>query len=514
VLVLNGSYAVSQALLDSFEAAFYVSGTTFAAFATTTQFAYEQRFTARFFEDKPRYVFTRARLGLFVVAYRRLLDWSALDAVCPKCGPLPGVIVCDGIAMGVRKQLLGRMGNDARVIVDGIEAVGRAQSDMSFLAPSVLDARHYKLLIRFIRAPPASACPAGVVTPVNSKDEPPLTLAEADELLAAFSATQDARARSLAASIEHAIKTASEVDGLIACDASLAHFLYPLVTNSASFAAYKPAEHATLVEELLNAPSIAADKALVGRMRALLPWVANFFRDAGLDAVPEFARPALTQLAAFAKTLASWEQKYIVTDMPLDERGPKTLAELKASVVAAETAAAAKIEHALAFTDCSDDVDADLGRGIWVGPGFRRRLNGIFNYSKAPANVGMFQRLCVKEAPTTRSHSPGVFVALCPCGYPVCINLMRSSESPAHVFDFVLSRYPADKMPSMIVYDNACNAYRYAVAREPGAFAGTRFVVDRLHWKNHTRCSTAFRMYEHSVYDDAVRRINSQRAEQ
>jgi len=158
VLVLNGSYAVSQALLDSFEAAFYVSGTTFAAFATTTQFAYEQRFSARFFEDKPRYVFTRARLGLFIVAYRRLLDWSALDAVCPTCGPHPKVIVCDGIAMGVSKKLLCLMGNDARIIVKGVEAVGRAQSDMSFLAASVLDARHYKLLVRFIRAPPASAC--------------------------------------------------------------------------------------------------------------------------------------------------------------------------------------------------------------------------------------------------------------------------------------------------------------------------------------------------------------------
>lgn len=39
-------------------------------------------------------------------------------------------------------------------------------------------------------------------------------------------------------------------------------------------------------------------------------------------------------------------------------------------------------------------------------------------------------------------------------------------------------------------------------------------VCDRLHWRNHTHCSTLFRMWEYSVYSEWIRKMNSQVCEQ
>ena len=40
--------------------------------------------------------------------------------------------------------------------------------------------------------------------------------------------------------------------------------------------------------------------------------------------------------------------------------------------------------------------------------------------------------------------------------------------------------------PEFCVYDNACNLHDYCLNRQPSFFANTKFLVDRLHWKNHT----------------------------
>jgi hypothetical protein len=40
--------------------------------------------------------------------------------------------------------------------------------------------------------------------------------------------------------------------------------------------------------------------------------------------------------------------------------------------------------------------------------------------------------------------------------------------------------------PSLIIYDNCCNFHNYCLGRDALFFENSRFVVDRLHWKNHT----------------------------
>lgn len=517
LLVLNGDYAVSQVLLDSFEIALYVNGATFTSFASTQQFAYENLYTPEHFLEHPRFNFTRARLGLFIVQYRRLIDWAAVDPnmICPCCGAHPKTLVFDGTAEGFPSRLLHKMNNDPRPIVQGVEVEGCARNELMFLPTSALNTSNYKLLVRFVRAPPASSCAFGSAKPTNSVDEPALSKAECETLLSAFAAADaHPRARALLPVLQYAVdnnNTGLLGDGNFACDPALAHFLYPLLTNSTAFAAYRPAEHAALARDLLASTSLLVDKGLLARVRELTPWIANFFRDMAVDVVPPYARASLAALETFAQQLSAFEQKYVVTTLPVKDQSPKTLAQLKASLVVDETVAAAAIEDALQYEDRA--VEADLDQGMWFGPGLRTCRRGLFNYVKKHANEDQY-RNCNKYAPTSRAHTPGIFSALCPHGYVVAIIFMRSGESPAHVFDIVLNRFPEGKRPTRIIYDNACSLSRYSLAREPVAFAGCRFLVDRLHWKNHTRCSTAFRMWEFSEYDPVVAAIDSQRAEQ
>lgn len=40
--------------------------------------------------------------------------------------------------------------------------------------------------------------------------------------------------------------------------------------------------------------------------------------------------------------------------------------------------------------------------------------------------------------------------------------------------------------PRLIVYDNACNLHSYSLNRDPVFFKNSQFLVDRLHWRDHT----------------------------
>ena len=40
--------------------------------------------------------------------------------------------------------------------------------------------------------------------------------------------------------------------------------------------------------------------------------------------------------------------------------------------------------------------------------------------------------------------------------------------------------------PKLIIYDNCCNLMRYCLRRAPLFFSETQFLIDRLHWFNHS----------------------------
>ena len=67
-----------------------------------------------------------------------------------------------------------------------------------------------------------------------------------------------------------------------------------------------------------------------------------------------------------------------------------------------------------------------------------------------------------------------------------------------------------NQAPELIIYDNSCHLQEYCLSRTPDFFKNTEFLVDRLHWHNHTTCSQGHNI---SLYP-VLSKINSQAAEQ
>ena len=53
--------------------------------------------------------------------------------------------------------------------------------------------------------------------------------------------------------------------------------------------------------------------------------------------------------------------------------------------------------------------------------------------------------------------------------------------------------------PKVIIYDNACNLHNYCLNRDPLFFMDTWFLVDRLHWSNHTGMYKLLFLYSFSL---------------
>jgi hypothetical protein len=347
--------------------------------------------------------------------------------------------------------------------------------------------------------------------PIVTSTDPAVTQAETNELLEFFDASTHPRLEALHPFLVKAVEFAVVIPGVnggadtLACDPALAQALYPLVTHSVAFASHKPDTVAEVMKELLGADSVCATGGLEQRIKSTFPWMTSFLRDMGLDALPDYTRAAMKAVVGFAEYLATWEQKYILT-APGQSKQPKTLSQLHGGN-GIEKAAACDIERANDWM--AADFEEDMNAGGFYAPFLRTRRCGTFEYVKTiESDKG---RGCIKAAPSTRTHSPGIFSALCPHGHVCALILLRSAESPFHAFDLFHSRFRT--LPHTIVYDNACNLDRYCAAREPGVFSTVRVLVDRLHWANHVRCTTAHRMSEWSD-DVEIRSMDSQRAEQ
>lgn len=97
---------------------------------------------------------------------------------------------------------------------------------------------------------------------------------------------------------------------------------------------------------------------------------------------------------------------------------------------------------------------------------------------------------CTKHLHSSRVHTPGLFTCFCIHGICHGYQAMRRYEGPSTLFKMVYERF--QQAPGMLIYDNACNAARYALSREPGHFALSGFRIDRLHFKNHKGCHMGF----------------------
>ena len=138
-------------------------------------------------------------------------------------------------------------------------------------------------------------------------------------------------------------------------------------------------------------------------------------------------------------------------------------------------------------------------------------IRGVGNYAADKPN----ETLSTGCRKVTRRHptlSPGFFTILCKHGVCLGFQFLESPESPRTAFDLLVRRF--DKMPRYVIYDNACKLHLTALKREPILFQDTKFLVDRLHYRQgHVGCSLGYCMDSYSS-DKDIKNINSQANEQ
>ncbi|XP_062376267.1 uncharacterized protein LOC134064364 [Sardina pilchardus] len=103
---------------------------------------------------------------------------------------------------------------------------------------------------------------------------------------------------------------------------------------------------------------------------------------------------------------------------------------------------------------------------------------------------------------------PGIFTLFCVHGVCYGFAVMETSESVNIPFTILRTRFQSG--PRVVLYDNACKLHAYALNRDPDFFKETWFLVDRLHWKNHTGCNGGYNMDLYPQFSA----LNSQVAEQ
>jgi hypothetical protein len=138
-------------------------------------------------------------------------------------------------------------------------------------------------------------------------------------------------------------------------------------------------------------------------------------------------------------------------------------------------------------------------------------LRGKGNYAADKSRTALSTG-CRKDTLHHASLTPGLFTMFCPHGICLGFQLMDQAESPRTAFDIFIRRF--EKVPKLLIYDNACKLHLYCLKREPVRFANTRFMVDRLHFrKGHIGCSLGYSMDSYDS-DESIATTNSQTNEQ
>ena len=136
---------------------------------------------------------------------------------------------------------------------------------------------------------------------------------------------------------------------------------------------------------------------------------------------------------------------------------------------------------------------------------------GLANYGADRYKRTNEQRLlCNKITRRHQTLSPGLFTVFCPHGVCHGFTLMDRPESPRTAFEILVTKFK--KIPTVIVYDDACHLQLYCVKREPALFKDTKFIIDNFHASGHT-CTKGYHMVTYSR-DKRINTLNSNLVEQ
>jgi hypothetical protein len=102
----------------------------------------------------------------------------------------------------------------------------------------------------------------------------------------------------------------------------------------------------------------------------------------------------------------------------------------------------------------------------------------------------------------------GVFTIFCPHGICLGFFMLPQAEGRSEIYSFIMKHFVV--APKLIIYDFACALEEYFLNRAPAFVKYTRFLIDRLHFFNHTTCADGYCLSAYEQYNY----INSQIAEQ
>ncbi|KAJ2991866.1 hypothetical protein NUW54_g8079 [Trametes sanguinea] len=99
------------------------------------------------------------------------------------------------------------------------------------------------------------------------------------------------------------------------------------------------------------------------------------------------------------------------------------------------------------------------------------------------------------------------------CTHSICLGFhtIPVAEGRNDVFSAIYTRFP--EAPKVIVYDFACQLAPYSLVREARYFAKTRFLIDELHARDHSKCGQACFASNSMQYDERIRAVNTSAAE-
>ena len=119
-------------------------------------------------------------------------------------------------------------------------------------------------------------------------------------------------------------------------------------------------------------------------------------------------------------------------------------------------------------------------------------------------------RPCNKKYSQTHGCAFGLFHVGCGHGVTQGWEMMRRKESPRNFFRLLTTRNINIAELKAVCYDNACLLSDYVLNREAKEFQHIKFIVDTVHWANHSACSRGFNS---KLYKDSLP-FNSQNREQ
>ena len=149
--------------------------------------------------------------------------------------------------------------------------------------------------------------------------------------------------------------------------------------------------------------------------------------------------------------------------------------------------------------------EAFLRTGVWIGPelgpnsppwqstplGGSGVIRPLRLYAADQNSTSDKAARCTKHKESTQRLLPGCLFGWClDCGVSPGFTLMANAESPRTVFEWLYTRN--DSPPSVIFYDNGCNAHQFCLNREPFHFASTLWYVDAFHYAGNNKCSAEY----------------------